>query len=364
MKELLDEVLKLQPMWTYTNTPDMQRRGKLIRNEIPSWLKSHFSELSAAMGPSGNDLKFEGRDGMGPKSEIPWVRFYSAVRSPNAHQGWYCVYLFNASGSGAYLCICHGSTRYENGEFRPRAPAELATLVHWARHVVSSAKSFNNYGAGIVLGARGELGGAYEQGTAFSKCYEAGGVPKAKVLLSDAVEFSEILGKLYNAEDLGHSPESASLDAQRVQQAVDDIVTPKKTRGGNGQGFGLTHSERCAVDHRAMVVTQEYLTAAGYTLKDVSKSQPYDYIATKNGSSIIVEVKGTTGKLGSVLLTANEVAAHRRQYPANALIIVHAIDLNRIAKPPHATGGVPHMIAPWGITDSSLKPLSYQYTLV
>lgn len=113
-----------------------------------------------------------------------------------------------------------------------------------------------------------------------------------------------------------------------------------------------------------MAVAHEHLTAAGYVLEDVSRNHPYDFVATKGGHSIIVEVKGTTGGLGSILMTANEVTAHREKHPANALIVVHSIELDRTSKPPHATGGIPHVISPWNINAAALKPLSYQYTLV
>ena len=45
----------------------MQRRGQLIRHEIPAWLNEHLPALAATMGPSGGDLEVEGRDGTGPK---------------------------------------------------------------------------------------------------------------------------------------------------------------------------------------------------------------------------------------------------------------------------------------------------------
>src|SRR5689334_21713885 len=105
MKVLIEEVLRLQPEWTHLNTPAMQRRGQLIRREIRDWLAGRKDQISRRMGRSGRDVEVEGRDGTGSKSEIPWVRFYSEARSPKAHQGWYCVYLFSATGANGYLCL-------------------------------------------------------------------------------------------------------------------------------------------------------------------------------------------------------------------------------------------------------------------
>ena len=111
----------------------MNRRGVLIRGEIPSALRATVDHLAKAMGPSGDDLCFEGRDATGPKSEIPWVRMYSRSRSPNAREGWYVVFLFAGDGSGFYLSLGHGSTTWENEQYKPRSAVELAGLVKWAR---------------------------------------------------------------------------------------------------------------------------------------------------------------------------------------------------------------------------------------
>ena len=138
MRELLQEVLELQTNWSSTNTPDMQRRGILIRQVIPRWIKGHIETLAALLGPVGVDCDVEGRDGTGQKSEIPWVRVHSQSRSPSANEGWYCVYLFRSDGTGVYLCLGQASTRYLDGDFKPRSSEELATLVAWAKGTLGS----------------------------------------------------------------------------------------------------------------------------------------------------------------------------------------------------------------------------------
>lgn len=365
MKPLIEEVLRLQPVWTHINTPDMQRRGELIRREIPAWLKGHQQKISASMGSTASDLEVEGRDGTGPKSEIPWVRFYSAARSPSAHEGWYCVYLFRATGTGAYLCLGHGSTRYESGEFKPRLPHELAELVKWARDLLhADIDAGGRISTDISLEAKGNLGPSYERGTAYSVFYPAGAVPDANVLSEDIVRFGKLLAKLYNTEDLGRSPESSVLDLEAAQDVIQTLASPLKGRRGSGQGFGLTHAERSEIDRRAMFVALEHLRSTGHAVDNVSKNRPYDFVAVKDRREIIVEVKGTTGTLGSILLTANEVAAHQKEHPLNALIVVHSIELDRSANTPRATGGILHVISPWDIEPTALKPLSFQYKLV
>lgn len=168
MRNLLSEVIELQHHWSSKNTDQMKRRGIAIRRELPVALQDIAPGLAMAAGLTPADLGFEGSDGTGRKTEIPWVRFFSMARSPNAREGWYCVYLFHAMGDGVYLCLGHGSTVYEGGEFVPRAPSELAALVGWAKHVLDGRlASMKNVKLAISLGARtSDLGPAYENGTA------------------------------------------------------------------------------------------------------------------------------------------------------------------------------------------------------
>jgi hypothetical protein len=91
---------------------------------------------------------------------------------------------------------------------------------------------------------------------------------------------------------------------------------------------------------------EEYLAKQYWTCKDTSRNRPYDYLAKGKGETIIVEVKGTTSKDASILLTANEVKVQREQYPRNALVIVHSIVLDRRSKPPTASRGRVRAIMP------------------
>lgn len=118
MRAQIEEVLRLQRGWTWENTPDMERRGVLVRRDAPNWLREHLPELSKLVPQAVDDLSVEGRDGTGRKTEVPWVRVYSTSRSPSATVGFYVVYLFSGSGSHAYVSLNQGTTRWENGDFR------------------------------------------------------------------------------------------------------------------------------------------------------------------------------------------------------------------------------------------------------
>ena len=167
----------------------------------------------------------------------------------------------------------------------------------------------------IKLHSRGRLGEAYERGTVCLKFYDAANLPDENVLLEDLKSLIRLLRILYDADDLGHSPENREPEVRAAKQLTEVLAAPLRSRGRNGQGFGLTAEERRVVERQAMDVAYAHLVSAGYVVEDVSKGRSYDFVATRDGGSIIVEVKGTTGGLGSVVLTTNEVTAHQSNHP-------------------------------------------------
>jgi len=362
MRDLAREVLDLQRQWSDKNTPAMQRRGMIIRTEIPNWLRAVATELSHGLGPAGSDLSFEGRDGTGRKTEIPWVRFCSASRSPNAREGWYCVFLFHALGNGFYISLGHGSTRYEGGEFRPRSPQELTELVVWARGILGERLVNPRIVTSIELGARkSDLGTAYANGTVAAFWYPQDEIPTETALASDALVLADMLGKLYQAQDLGRTPESQPIDIAAATEALTRIAQPLARR--TGQGFGLTQAERRAVELRAMEVAKLHLEATGFQVEDVSACESFDFRAKDSTSDLIVEVKGSTGSCDSILLTGPEVVLHRKHFPNNVLILVHGIDLRRRAKSPRASGGILRVIRPWFVNPDALEPTAFRYKI-
>ena len=99
----------------------------------------------------------------------------------------------------------------------------------------------------------------------------------------------------------------------------------------------------------------------GYVVSDHSKGACYDYLASREDEKIFVEVKGTTGPLGTILLTANEVAHHQKHFPNNALIVVHSISLERHIRTPRASGGTLVRFQPWLLAEDALTPIAFQY---
>jgi len=170
------------------------------------------------------------------------------------------------------------------------------------------------------------------------------------------------LGRIYGLEDNGLGPNEAHYQRDVAQKQIRRVESGKSS-AVSSQGFGLSGPERRAVELRAMEVARDWLISQDYRVKDVSATDPCDYLAMKDKVKFYVEVKGTTGRGEAVILTKNEVALHKAKHPNTMLLIVKQIDLNKITDPPSVTGGSLQVISPWDITDDRLTALSYQYLI-
>jgi len=199
LQDAIETVLALQPDYSSANTPAMQRRGRFIRQAMPHALLAHHAALAGAMGAYGEDLRIEGRDGLGSKTSTPWVRFFSRARSPKARDGWYAVYLFRADGGGVYLSLAHGSTTWGPGGFRPRPPEQMAAHRAWGAAALAAVREPRRVEA-LVLGGSA-LGASYEQASVLALHYARGAIPGDDTLVADARRFAGYLARLHAAED-------------------------------------------------------------------------------------------------------------------------------------------------------------------
>lgn len=88
--DVLGNILQLQKQYTYFRTEPMERRGRLVKRELPDWISSHLPEINPDL--LIDDLAVEGQDAIGNYSRVPWVRVFSKKRSPKAPNGWYVVF--------------------------------------------------------------------------------------------------------------------------------------------------------------------------------------------------------------------------------------------------------------------------------
>ena len=344
--------------------PAMDRRGKLIRDIIPDELRTWAAAQARASLPFRGRLNVQGRDGTGRKTFVPWVRIHSPELSPSAQKGWYVVYLFREDGAGVALCISHGSTRFDGQQFKPRSAAEAAELMTWAREHIGPEARALGFVDSIDLGSAQDLSKAYETTTAFSKTYRADGLPNDAQLAQDAEQAVGLLGQLYRAIEFGKAPDSEPPELREAEAAIEDVARPseRSRSSSRGQGFGLSHEERCLVEKHAMVQAEGWLVTAGFTnVRDVHIEMSCDFLAERDGVEHVIEVKGTTAALARVLLTRNEVELQQLRHPANVLLVVHDIEFLDVRS--KTIGGTITAFEGWNVADHDLAALAYMCTL-
>ncbi len=146
-----------------------------------------------------------------------------------------------------------------------------------------------------------------------------------------------------------------------ASELVEDLVNPLRRAG---QGRGLSAAERKAVEMRAVEIAKAHYSARWDSVEDVGAMRCYDLECRSGDRFLRVEVKGTTGRSVSVLLTANEVEHARRLEGHVALFVVSDIVLHREnGAEPRASGGTPHIFEPWEIDRFSLRPVAFECTL-
>jgi hypothetical protein len=360
MKTELERIMDLQPLLDHRKTPEMDERGRLVRRKGPAWLRSFGPSLADAMGIEISDLLIEGRDGTGPKTEVPWFRFASRHRSPSATQDWYCVYLFDTRGTNAYLSLGHGSTVWNGIDFRPRPEAELRTLAAWGREMAAAVASERTElsPAMELHSRRSNLGPAYEAGTALCLRYERPAVPDDDRLRRDSLFFGRLLRTIYEASETLPVPVGPAPEVIEALDAADRAAgKPRRPRG-----FRLSAAQRSAIELHAMKIVKAHLEEQGWRVNDTSANRPYDFHCVGDAGELYVEVKGTTSTGETIVLTNNEVEHHRRAYPANALALVRNICL-RGPDRDQAFGGDLDFFSPWTVVNERLRVVTYLYDL-
>ncbi len=117
------------------------------------------------------------------------------------------------------------------------------------------------------------------------------------------------------------------------------------------------------MEQRAVDVATALLRDEGWTVKDVGATHSYDLDCVMGQEHLWGEVKGTTGDLDTIALTANEVQLAAAQHPRTALFVVHDIVLKRSDAGPIASGGLTHVTRPWRADHARLTQTAFSYRL-
>ena len=356
MRDTLREICELQPRYSADNTPDMQRRGILVRQVLTAALKALKEPLQNALGSFGDDFEVDASDGIGRKTELPWARFYSKRMSPSATQGFYCVLHFSTDGSAAHIIVSCSSSVFRDGYSVVLPPEELDRRTEWARKIVEDAigtlEPFTDIND---FGATRDLPRSFERASALVKTIRFSDIDHAPIE-EYLVRAASMLKTIYEAQSVGRELSPADQDALRIL-----AVTKPQMNAGAGQGYGLTAPERKAVELRAMDLARDWFESRDYQVKDTSASKPYDFEANLSSEKLFVEVKGTTSDRGdAITMTHTEVDIHRERKGHTVLCIVTAIELDRSKEEPAASGGSLEVLMNWDIDDWSLKPTVFR----
>jgi len=129
------------------------------------------------------------------------------------------------------------------------------------------------------------------------------------------------------------------------------------------QGRGLSTPEKHAVERHAMQMAAAFLSREWPSVIDISRTEPCDLLCKRGADQLWVEVKGTTGGVGKVLVTRNEVIFAREHHPETALCVVHGIHLSADPEIPKATGGEILVERPWCPAAERLIATQFEYVV-
>jgi hypothetical protein len=356
MLQTINRICELQKSYSSTNTPEMQERGRLIRAELAGEMRNRLSHFKGFMDPVFSDLAVDASDGIGRKTEAPWVRVYSKDMSPTPRDGYYLVMHFAADGSAFFVTLGCGGTVWRGGDLSPISDRELEARTSWARRVISDRwgglKPFEDL---IDLGAKRALPKTFEKATVVARRFSVGSVSSVELdkSLDDA---AERLNEIYVAQ-------VARRDLSPGEQDVEEIGRILKPHRAirRAQGRGLSASERMAVEQHAMSLVKRSLVAEGFDCEDVSKNESFDILAQRGSLRIKVEVKGTTSDFcDSVVMTRNEVNLHRSEKGRTTLALVSRIVLTRGDDHSVASGGEVEILHGWDIDDWATEAIAFQ----
>lgn len=353
MKSAIKRILELQPLYSATNTAEMQERGKLVRQVLVSEISGLQHKIAPELGKFGQDFFVEASDGIGRKTELPWVRFCSKLMSPTPRDGFYVVVHFSTDGSAFHITVGCSASQFKNGSFRTLNDADLDRRTNWARKIVKEAHGLMTSFTDLAdFGARRPLPQSFQRATALCETVKIDQLHNADLVLL-LREAAGYLKTIYEAQSTGRDQEPADLD----EQLVIDTIRPRKF--GRSQGFGLSADDRKLVEMRAMHLVETWLKDRGYKVNDTSANNPFDFEAAKQDEKIKVEVKGTTSDFAdSIFMTRNEVELHRKEKGSTALIIVTGISLDKSTQ--SASGRNIEPFFKWDIDQWGIVPTAFR----
>jgi hypothetical protein len=132
---------------------------------------------------------------------------------------------------------------------------------------------------------------------------------------------------------------------------------------GAGQGIAPGRDARRAIEQYAMDAAKSYYERAGYSVDDISATEPCDLLCRRANDVLYVEVKGTQSSGEEVLLTPNEVRFAEEHTNTMSLFVLHSAELTMSEGGISVEGGSTRVVEPWDIGEGELIPAGYRYRL-
>ncbi|HGT3367021.1 TPA: DUF3883 domain-containing protein [Pseudomonas aeruginosa] len=157
------------------------------------------------------------------------------------------------------------------------------------------------------------------------------------------------------------------LDLDKVRtllEGIDIQPSPRHKSSEINTGLGLSAMERKCVELHAMEIARKLYEEEGWMVIDTSASHPYDLRATRNTEKRFIEVKGTTGKGASIILTHGEIT-HAKANPQDCvLLVVSEIRLEKSIDRMKAFGGkISTHLDHWEPEIDRLEATQYRYRI-
>ena len=221
----IDEVLNLQKKYQPRNSPEMKKRGEVLKDGVAAGLQGLVDEINefptkyasendvlqerieAIQNELATDWEVESSNGIGTPSKVPWARVFDKEFSPRATGGFYVVVLFSADGSSAYLSLNHGSTQISDDEAKQIVLKARAILERCGWNGLLARET--GYVSKIDLKNPGGLGEKYEKTHIGGFEYVRGQIPKDEEIQSHLDLVLKLLQTIY-AESLVSTEDNSS----------------------------------------------------------------------------------------------------------------------------------------------------------
>jgi len=336
----------------------MKERGTILRDKLKPAIEALGPTLAASLGRFGKDFEVDASDGIGRKTELPWVRFCSRAMSPSPTEGFYTVFHFATDGSAVFVTVGCGSSRFHKGSSVPLPDKELDAQTNWARGVIlEKLGTIEPFTDAPNFGAKRKLPISFQRATAIAKRIAVSDIGTADIegILQQAADRLRVI---YEAQSIGRD----LSQADQAELEIAAVLEPRR-KSTFRQGYGLPAAARRAVEMQAMLVAEQWLRDNGYSVKDCSTNRPFDYEALNGSGLLKVEVKGTTSdRADAILMTKNEVDLHKSEKGATALIIVSKIRLSDDGGKFVADGGLVESLLNWDIDHWDIEPTAFRLT--